>query len=454
MSTILDDHVVSDLSGRISGRVLAPSDPGYDEARAIHNGLVDKRPALIVRCRSAADVAAALALARDAGLDVSVRGGGHNVAGRAVAEGGVMIDLAELKAIAVDPARGTATAGGGVTWNELNAATGEHGLAVTGGAVSSTGIAGLTLGGGLGWLMAKHGLAADNLVGAELVTASGEVLGVDEDSHPDLLWALRGGGGNFGVVTTFTYRMHPVSMITGGLIAHPVDAAPELLRFYRDASARASDDLTVFAGLVPAPDGSGHKLAAFVICHTGTPEAAEQELAPYKAFGSPLVTEVGPMPYPVINTMLDAGFPKGSLNYWLSSFTNGLTDALIDTAVERYASVPSPMTPMLFEHFHGAVTRVEPTATAVPHREAGWTLLIPSVWTDPADTAANIAWAKDTHAALKPELSERRWLNYLGDDQGEDAIRGAYGPNYDRLRELKRRYDPENVFHLNHNIAP
>ena len=454
MSTILDDHVVSDLSGRISGRVLAPSDPGYDEARAIHNGLVDKRPALIVRCRSAADVAAALALARDAGLDVSVRGGGHNVAGRAVAEGGVMIDLAEMKAIVVDPARGTATAGGGVTWNELNAATGEHGLAVTGGAVSSTGIAGLTLGGGLGWLMAKYGLAADNLVGAELVTASGEVLGVDEESHPDLLWALRGGGGNFGVVTTFTYRMHPVSMITGGLIAHPIDAAPDVLRFYRDAAADVSDDLTVFAAMVPAPDGSGNKLTAMVVCHTGEPEAAEQELAPFTGYGSPLVTEVGPMPYAAINTMLDAGFPKGALNYWLSSFTNGMTDALIDTAVERYASVPSPMTPMLFEHFHGAVTRIDPTAAAVPHREPGWNLLIPSVWMDPATTEANIAWTRETHAALKPELSDRRWLNYLGDDQGQDAIRGAYGPNYDRLRELKRRYDPENVFHLNHNIAP
>jgi FAD/FMN-containing dehydrogenase len=442
------------LSDRLGERILRPEDSGYDAARAIHNGLIDRRPAMIVRCRSADDVVAALALARDEGLDVSVRGGGHNVAGRAVSDGGVMIDLSEMRAIAVDPDRNTLTAGGGATWAELNDAAAAHGLAVTGGAISSTGIGGLTLGGGLGWLMAKYGLAADNVLSAELVTANGEVLGVDDESHPDLMWALRGGGGNFGVATTFTYRVHPLSMITGGLIAHPVDAAPELLRFYRDASARASDDLTVFAGLVPAPDGSGHKLAAFVICHTGTPEAAEQELAPYKAFGSPLVTEVGPMPYPVINTMLDAGFPKGSLHYWLSSFTNGLTDALIDTAVERYASVPSPMTPMLFEHFHGAVTRVEPTATAVPHREAGWNLLIPSVWTDPADTAANIAWAKDTHAALKPELSERRWLNYLGDDQGEDAIRGAYGPNYDRLRELKRRYDPENVFHLNHNIAP
>ena len=450
MTTALDERRISDLGDRI----LRPEDPGYDEARAIHNGLVDRRPALIVRCRTASDVVAALALARDAGLDVSVRGGGHNVAGRAVSDGGVMIDLAAMKAIAVDPDRGTVTAGGGVTWNELNTATGAHGLAVTGGAISSTGIAGLTLGGGLGWLMGKYGLAADNLVGAELVTAAGEVLGVDEASHPDLLWGLRGGGGNFGVVTTFTYRLHPVATVTGGLIAHPIDAAPDVLRFYRDAAAGASDDLTVFCGLVPAPDGSGNKLAAMVVCHLGDEEAAQRELAPFTGFGSPLAVQVGPMPYPVMNTLLDDGFPKGALNYWLSSFTNGLTDALIDTAVERYAAVPSPMTPMLFEHFHGAVTRIETTAAAVPHREAGWNLLIPSVWTDPATTDANIAWTKETHAALKPELSDRRWLNYLGDDQGGDAIRAAYGPNYDRLRELKRRYDPGNVFHLNHNIAP
>jgi FAD/FMN-containing dehydrogenase len=454
MSTTLDSQTVSDLRDRITGRVLAPGADGYDEARAVHNGLVDKRPALIVRCRTADDVAAALAIARGAGLEVSVRGGGHNVAGRAVTDGGVMIDLAEMKAIAVDPSRGIASAGGGVTWTELNAATGEHGLAVTGGVISSTGIAGLTLGGGLGWLMAKHGLAADNLVGAELVTACGEVLGVDDESHPDLMWALRGGGGNFGVVTTFTYRLHPLAMVTGGLIAHPFEAAPELLRFYRDAVADLSDDLSVFAGLVHAPDGSGHKLAALVVCHTGEPDAAQRDLARFTGYGSPLMTEVGPMPYPVMNTLLDGAYPKGALNYWLSSFTNGLTDALIDSAVERFASVPSPMSAILVEHFHGAVTRIDPTAAAVPHREPGWNLVLLSEWMDRAATDANIAWTRETHAALEPELSSRRWLSYLGDDQGDDAIRAAYGPNYDRLREIKRRYDPDNVFHLNHNIAP
>jgi len=454
MSTGLYSALVTDLAGQVSGSVLGPQDAGYDAARAVHNGLIDRRPALIVRCRTVCDVAAALALARQAGMEVSIRGGGHNVAGRAVTDGGVMIDLAEMKRIAIDPERATATAEGGVTWAELNEAAAEHGLAVTGGAVSGTGIAGYTLGGGLGWLMAKHGLAADNLLAVELVTAEGDLLRVDSASHGDLFWALRGGGGNFGIATSFTYRLHPLRTVVGGLIAHPIDAAPDLLRFYREAVVGASDDLTVFAGLVHAPDRSGVKLAALVVFHTGDPGEAERELEPFKSWGAPLVVEVGPMPYPAMNTLLDAGFPAGSLNYWLSSFTRGLPDELIDIAVERFATASSPMSAILLEHFHGAVTRVGATETAVPHRDEGWNLLIPSVWTDPADNEANIAWSRETFASMRPHFGSGRWLNYLGDDQAEDAIRAAYGPNYDRLREVKRRYDPDNVFHLNHNIAP
>ena len=454
MSTTLPNDRVHALAGQVSGTVLSPEQAGYDEARAIHNGLVDKRPALIVRCQTNEDVIAALDFARRAGREVSVRGGGHNVAGRAVTDSGIMISLADMKDVAVDPSRATVTAQGGVTWSELNDAAGAHGLAVTGGVVSTTGIAGYTLGGGLGWLMAKYGLAADNLLSVELVTAAGEVLEVAAGSHPDLFWALRGGGGNFGVATSFTYRLHQVGAVTGGLIAHAIEAAPELLRFYRDAVADVSDELTVFAGLVHAPDGSGAKLAALVAFHTGDPEAAERELAPFKGFGSPLMVQVGPLPYPVMNTLLDAGFPDGALNYWLSSFTRGLPDALIDTVVERFATVPSAMGSILFEHFHGAVTRIGPSETAVPHRDPGWNLLVPSVWTDPADTDANIQWTRETFAALRPQFATRRWLNYLGDDQGDDAIRAAYGPNYERLLDIKRRYDPDNVFHLNHNIAP
>jgi FAD/FMN-containing dehydrogenase len=446
--------LLDDLAARISGRVLRPADDGFDEARRVHNGLVDRNPAVIIRCRSAADVAQAIRFAHSAHLDVSVRGGGHNVAGRAVAEGAVMIDLAEMKGIQVDPEARSARAEGGVMWSELNGAAGEHGLAVTGGAISSTGIAGLTLGGGLGWLMAKHGLAADNLLAVELVTADAEVLDVTEASAPDLFWALRGGGGNFGVATAFTYRLHPLAMVTGGLIAHPFEAAGDMLRFYREAAAACNDDTMVFAALVHSPDGSGMKLAAMIVFHTGDEEQAERDLAPFTSWGSPLVADVGRMPYAVMNTILDAGYPKGALNYWLSSFTRGLTDELIDTAAEQFARVPSPMTVMLFEHFHGAVTRVGVTDTAVPHRAEGWNLVMPSVWTDPAETDENIAWTREAHRALQPHLDERRWLNYLDDDQGSDAVRDAYGPNYARLAEVKRRYDPENVFHHNHNIAP
>ena len=454
MSVALDAAAVTELAGKVSGPLLTPGDPGYDAARAVHNGLIDKRPGVIVRAHGAADVVAALAAARDAGLEVSVRGGGHNVAGRAVTNGGVMIDLSEMKGIEVDPEAQTARAEGGVLWAELNDAAAEHGLAVTGGAISTTGIAGYTLGGGLGWLMAKHGLAADNLIGVELVTAEGEVLDVSAESHPDLFWALRGGGGNFGVATAFTYRVHPLQMIVGGLIAHPIDAGPEMLRFYRDAVRGCSDDFTVFAALVHAPDGSGHKIAGMIVFHTGSEEEAEREIAPFREWGSPLMVEIGPMPYPVMNTILDEGYPAGSLNYWLSSFTNGIPDELIDLAAERFASVPSPMSAIIFEHFHGAVTRVGATDTAVPHRTEGWNLLLPSVWLDPADTAANVEWTRETFAAFKPHFSGGRWLNYLTDDQGEDAIRAAYGPNYDRLVEVKRTYDPENVFRLNHNIVP
>ena len=450
----IDAAELDQLRAAFSGALLEPGEGTYEESRRVHNGLVDRHPALIARCQNTVDIVDALRFARQAGLEVCVRGGGHNVAGRAVVDGALMIDLAPMKGIHVDAGAERVRAQGGVLWRELNRETAAHGLAVTGGAISTTGIAGLTLGGGLGWLMAKYGLAADNVTAVELVTADGRILDVTEASDPDLFWALRGGGGNFGIAASIEYKLHPLQMVTGGLIAHPIDAAGELLRFYRDAAPSASDDLTVFGALVHAPDGSGMKLAAMVVCHTGAPDEAEREIAQYKEWGSPLVVEVGPMPYPVMNTLLDAGYPTGSLNYWMSSFTTGMPDGLVDVAVERFASVPSPMSAILFEQFHGAVCRVGVTDTAVPHRDEGWNLLLPSVWMDPAETDANVAWTRETHAAFAPHLSKRRWLNYLGDDQGADAVRDAYGPNYDRLVELKRRYDPDNVFRHNHNIQP
>jgi FAD/FMN-containing dehydrogenase len=453
LTSSVDTEQLESFAATFGGVLVTPADDGYEAARRIHNGLVDRKPAVIARCSGTADVAAAVRFARQSGLEISVRGGGHNVAGRAVTHGGLMIDLSLMKGIHVDAEARTARAQGGVLWSELNRETAVHGLAVTGGAISSTGIAGYTLGGGLGWLMSTQGLGADNLIGVQLVTAEGEVLDVSDESHPDLMWALRGGGGNFGVAASFVYRLRSQPMVVGGLIAHPIEAAGDLLRFYREAAAACPDELTVFAGLVHAPDGSGAKLAAMLVCHTD-PERADRDLAPFLGFGSPLEVLVGPMPYPVMNTLLDAGYPAGALNYWLSSFTTGMSDELIDTVIQRFESIPSPMSVILFEHFHGEVTRIAPTATAVPHREEGFNLLLPSEWLDPAETEANIAWTKDTFAAVSEHLVARRWLNYLGDDQNDDAIRAAYGPNYDRLVEVKRTYDPQNIFHLNHNITP
>jgi FAD/FMN-containing dehydrogenase len=451
--TSIDAERLRSLANRFGGSLLQPTDPDYESARRIHNGLIDRRPAVIAQCATTADISAAVRFATGAGLEIAIRGGGHNVAGRCVVDDGMMIDLSRMRAVDVDPETRTARVEGGALWSDVNGAAAEHGLAVTGGAISSTGVGGYTLGGGLGWLMSTQGLACDNLQAVDLVAATGEVLQVDETTHPDLMWALRGGGGNFGVAASLTFRLRPQPMVYGGLIAHPIDAGADLLRFYRDAAAASPDELTIFAALVHAPDGSGAPISGMLVCHTD-PDRAEVDIAPFLAFGTPIVTQVGAMPYPVMNTLIDEGYPPGALNYWLSSFTAGLSDALIDSVVERFAAVPSAMSGIVFEQFHGEVTRIDPTATAVPHRDPGYNLLITGQWMDPAGTDENIRWAKDTYAAVSEHLAPGRWLNYLGDDQKDDAIRAAYGPNFDRLREVKRRYDPGNVFHLNHNIMP
>jgi FAD/FMN-containing dehydrogenase len=442
------------LAASFSGVLLQPADAGYENARRVHNGLIDKRPALIAQCRSTADIVDALNFARDSGLPVSVRGGGHNVAGRAVVDGGVMIDLSLMKGIYVDPQARTIRAQGGVLWREFNREAGLYGLATTGGFISTTGIAGLTLGGGLGALMGKYALAADNLLSVELVTAAGEALTANAEQHPDLFWALRGGGGNFGVAASLEYRLHPLQQVVGGLIAHPIAAAKDLLRFYRDFTASVPDELSLMAALVFAPDGSGTPLAAFVICHSGSPEQAEADLRPVREFGNPLMVEVGPMPYPVVNTLLDNGFPRGALNYWKSNFVRGLEDGLIDAVIDGFAACPSQLSAIVFEHFHGAVTRIGLSDTPVPHREPGYNVVIPGVWTDPAQTDATMTWVRRTYAAVEPYFVARKWLNYLADDEGADAIQAAYGPNYARLAQVKRRYDPDNLFRQNHNITP
>jgi FAD/FMN-containing dehydrogenase len=453
-TTSLDAEQLAALRGSFAGGLLLPGTEGYDDARRIHNGLIDKHPALIASCRGTVDIVEALAFARKNHLEVSIRGGGHNVSGRAVCNGGLMIDLSLMKGIHVDPDGRTARAQGGVTWREFNRETHLHGLATTGGVISTTGIAGLTLGGGLGWLMAAYGLAADNLLSIELVTAAGEVVEPSEDHLPDLFWALRGGGGNFGVAASFKYRLHPLSMVVGGLVAYPLPAARDFLRFFRDFTASASDDLTVNAVLAHAPDGSGLPIVAALVCHTGVQAQAERELRPLLEFGSPLMVQVGPIPYPVLNTLLDAGFPKGALNYWKSSFIQELSDDLIEVILAAFEGCPSLMSSILLEHFHGAVTRVPITATPVPHRQVGYNLLIASVWQEPSSNETNIAWTRATYSALASHLETRRWLNYLGDDETEAAVRDAYGANYSRLAEVKNKYDPDNIFRLNQNVRP
>jgi FAD/FMN-containing dehydrogenase len=446
---------ISELAAKFTGQLLQPADAGYEEARKVHNGLVNKRPVLIARCRGVADVVDAVNLARKLSLEVAVRGGGHNVAGRATVDGGLMIDLVPMKGIHVDPYARTVRAQGGVTWAELNRETQLHGLAVTGGVVSTTGIAGLTLGGGLGWLMGKYGLALDNLRSVELVTADGQVLRTSKDEHSDLFWAVRGGGGNFGVATSFEYQLHAVGpTITGGLVAHPFERARDVLKFFRDFTASLPDELTVVAGLIHAADGSGAKLAAMATCHCGALAAGETAVRPLKQFGPPAMDAIGPMPYSQLNGMLDAAYPKGALNYWKSSFLAQLSDDTIDTMIECFARCPTPMGQLLLEHFHGAVTRVGISGTAFPHRADGYNLVVISEWMEPANTDRCIAWARETYAAMEPFVASGRYVNYLGDDETGDPIAAAYGPNYRRLQELKTKYDPSNFFHINQNIRP
>ena len=448
-------NVAAELNPTFLGQLLKPGDAGYDDARKVHNGLIDKRPALIARCRGVADVADAVAIAQKLQLEVAVRGGGHNVAGRATVDGGVMIDLAPMKGIHVDPRARRVRAQGGVTWGELNRETQLHGLAVTGGVISTTGIGGLTLGGGVGWLMGKHGLALDNLVSVDLVLADGRVVTASEQENSDLFWAVRGGGGNFGVATSLEYRLHPVGPhVISGLIAYPFDMAWDVLRRYRDLTERLPDELTMVATVAHAPDGSGQKLAAMALCHCGSLAEGEKAVQPIKAFGTPVMDVIAAQPYTLMNSMLDAGYPRGALNYWKSSFLSTLSDDAIQAMIDGFARCPAPMGEILLEHFHGAVARIGPTDTAFPHRAPGYNMLVLSQWMDRQHNEACIAWARETYASLQPFAGAGRYVNYFGDDEPSDAIAAAYGPNYRRLQEVKATYDPANFFRMNQNIQP
>jgi FAD/FMN-containing dehydrogenase len=439
-----------------SGEIVAPGDAVYDDARRIHNGLIDKRPRLIARCGSAADAAAAIALAVEEGLEISIRGGGHNVAGRSVTEGGVMIDLSPLRGVSVRPAERKAVVQGGATWGDLDRASQLHGLAVTGGMISTTGVAGLTLGGGLGWLMGAYGLTVDSLLAAEVVTADGRIFETSDEEHADLFWALRGGGGNFGVVTSFTFRLHRVGpVVTAFRAAYPLSEAGTVLRAYRDATAGAHDDLTLNAGLLHAADGSGTKLAGIVGCHLGPARQAERDLERLRRLGPPVDGYLGPLDYVAVNSLLDAAYPRGALNYWKSSFLEELSDEAIDAMVGLFADCPSPMTAFVLENLHGAVTCVPVPATAVPLREPGYNFLVTSVWRERDATEKNIAWTRTVYSELERFLARRRYVNYIADDEiGDDPVREAYGPNYERLVAVKTAYDPANVFRLNQNIVP
>jgi FAD/FMN-containing dehydrogenase len=439
------------VGNSFSGQMLQPADPGYDDARRVHNGLIDKHPAVIARCRGMADIADAIKLARDCNLDVAVRGGGHNVAGRSTVERGMMIDLSLMTAVQVDPRQRIARALGGATWNLFNRETQLHGLATTGGVVSTTGIGGLTLGGGLGWLMGKHALALDNLLSVDLVMADGSTLTASAEQNADLFWGVRGGGGNFGVAASLEYRLHKVGPhVTGGVIAYPFAQAWDVLRRFRDITASLPDEMMVFGGLIHAPDGS--PLVAMVVCHCGPIEAGERAVQPIKAFGTPAMDVIAPIPYTTMNTMLDDAYPRGALNYWKSNFLSTLSDDAIRTMIDCFAQCPTPMGQLLLEHFHGAVTRIGVTDTAFPHRSEGYNLLVLAEWLDRKDNDACIAWARESYAAMNPFVSASRYVNYLGDDDGGDAVAAAYGPNYQRLLALKGKYDPENFFRMNHNI--
>jgi len=444
--------IPDEVRASFTGDLLGPGEAGYEQARRVHNGLIDKRPALIARCRTVPDVQDAVTIGREQAAEISVRGGGHNVAGLAVTDGGLMIDLAPMKGIRVDLVRRTIWAQGGVTWKELNRAAACHGLATTGGVVSSTGIAGLTLGGGEGWLMGKYGLTIDNLLAVEVVTADGQVLAASAEHHPDLFWALRGGGGNFGVATAFEYQAHPVGTIYGGMVAHPASRAREVFGFYRDLTQGAPDELTVYMSMFANPDAPQEAVVAMAACHCGDPASADADLKPLRQFGPPVTDLIQPMQYPVINTLSDAGYPRGAYNYWKSAFLREPSDTAMEIMVDAMRRCPSAMSGLGIVPYLGAVARVETAATAFAHRAPGYSLLIVSQWTDPRDTEQNIAWARETYAALRPHMTERSYVNNLTAEDGK--AREVWGANYPRLVTVKQRYDPDNAFHLNHNIDP
>ena len=448
------------LRGQVSGEVITPQDGAYDEARRVFNGMIDKRPAAVVRCTSADDVAATVAVARDEGLDLSVRGGGHSAPGFGTNDGGLVADLSPMQNVVVDANARTARAGGGCTWSGFNDATNAHGLATTGGIIGSTGIAGLTLGGGIGYLSRKYGLSCDNLLSAEVVTADGQVVHASEKEYDDLFWALRGGGGNFGVVTTFEYRLHPVAEIYGGPIAYPVDRAADVLRFYREYIAESPEELGGFVGFHLAPplpflpeEWHFKNVCLAVLCWAGPLDQGEKMVQPFLDVAEPVGFHVGAMPYPALNTAFDPLLPAGLQHYWKASYEDELTDGAIAVHADFGARVPAIQCAVHLYPINGAVQRVGASDTAFAYRDVGYSPVIAGMWADPADNEKNTAWVRGYYDALQPFSAEGGYINFMdGDDQGR--IKANYRGNYDRLAAIKAKYDPANLFHMNQNIRP
>jgi hypothetical protein len=441
---------LNDFRAGLSGDLIFPGDPDYDTARRVWNGMIDRYPAMIVRCASRADVAAAVRFAQARDLPLAVRGGGHNSAGLAVCDGGMVIDLSQMKGITVDPLRLTAHAEPGLTLGEFVQAIEGAGFLTTTGVVSGTGMAGLTLGGGMGWLMGKYGLTIDNLLAVEIVTADGQIRMADENEHGDLLWAVRGGGGNFGIVTSFEYRLHPAEPLLAGMVVHPIERAREVLRFYRDFTANTPDELTTYAAFAHTPDG--HPVIGLTACYAGPRAKAERIIAPLRQFGPPLVDRIRPMSYYELITMLDAGAPDGRSYYEKANTLPALTDEAIDQIVAIGTARTSPFSQLMIQHVHGAAARVAPDATAYALRFDHYVTGFVAAW-DQGSGNGHIAWAREGFAATAPYATRGTYVNFLNED-GEERVRAAYGANYARLARIKAKYDPNNVFRLNQNIRP
>jgi FAD/FMN-containing dehydrogenase len=454
---------LDELEPSFRGELLSPTSPGYDTARKIWNGAIDRRPACIARCTGVADVVAAVRFARERDLLVGVRSGGHGVGGHALCDGGLVVDLSPMKGIRVDPATRVARAEPGVLWGELDRETQLFGLATVGGIVTHTGIAGLTLGGGIGWLMRKHGATVDNLLSADVVTAEGEIVTASAAENPDLFWAIRGGGGNFGIVTSFEYRLHPVGpIVLGGPIFHALDAAPAILRSYRDFIATAPDELTTIFELSVAPplpflpeEVHGKPVVMVGACYAGSLHEGAEVVRPLKQLGRPIADLLEPKPYTALQSMFDPFVPHGWHRYWKSVELPPLTDGAIDALVEHAPAATSPRCYCIVFQLGGALARAGKGETAFSQRDAAHDVNVNAVWTDEdEDAGRHVSWARDTFDALQPHAGERVYVNFLG-DEGGNRVRQAYGPRtYERLVEVKRAYDPTNFFRLNQNIPP